>query len=114
MPYLSIQTNQTVEADRKPELLKKTSHTVAEILGKPESYVMIALQDSIPMSFAGNTDPAAYLELKSLGLPESSTASFSQALCNLLQSELAVPPERVYIEFAGPDRHMWGWDSRTF
>lgn len=114
MPYLSIQTNQAINEDKIDALLKKTSHAVAEILGKPESYVMTALQDNTPMSFAGNSDPAAYVQLKSLGLPESSTTDFSQAICSLVSSELGISADRIYIEFSGPDRHMWGWNNKTF
>jgi len=114
MPYLSIQTNQPVDNDKNQALLKKASHTVAEILSKPESYVMVAIQSNTPMSFAGNNEPTAYVELKSLGLPESSTAEFSQAICNLVSSELGISTDRIYIEFSGPDRHMWGWNNKTF
>lgn len=114
MPYLSIQTNQKLNQQDSAEILKKVSQGTAEILGKPESYVMVSLQASVPMCFAGTEDAAAYVQLKSLGLPESSTADFSQALCSLLQSVIAVNPDRIYIEFSGPDRHMWGWNNKTF
>lgn len=114
MPYISIQTNQSIDANKSEELLQKFSHATAEILGKPESYVMVALQTGTAMSFAGNTDPAAYIQLKSLGLPESSTTDFSQAICNLVNTELQISPDRIYIEFSGPDRHMWGWNNNTF
>ncbi|WP_455376329.1 phenylpyruvate tautomerase MIF-related protein, partial [Kaarinaea lacus] len=49
MPYLSIQTNQSLDESKTQQLVKKASHTVAEILGKPESYVMIAVQADTPM-----------------------------------------------------------------
>ena len=114
MPYLQIQTNQSVNAEKSQKLMQNASKTVAEILGKSENYVMVALQDSTQMIFAGNSEPLAYLQLKSLGLPESSTGDFSQALCSLLNKELGIAPERVYIEFTGPDRHMWGWNNKTF
>ena len=114
MPYLSIQTNQSLDESKTQQLVKKASHTVAEILGKPESYVMIAVQTDIPMSFAGSVDPAAYVQLKSLGLPETATADFSQAICSLLSAELNINADRIYIEFSGPERHMWGWNNKTF
>lgn len=114
MPYVSIQTNVTVNEDQTPVLLRKVSAAAAEMLGKPESYVMVALQAPVPMVFGGNDQPLAYLQLKSLGLPESSTPGFSRALCELIQSELDIPAERIYIEFSNPDRHMWGWNSKTF
>ena len=114
MPYLSIQTNQPLNESETQQLTQKASHVVAEILGKPESYVMIAIQAGTPMSFAGTNEPAAYVQLKSLGLPESSTADFSQAICNLVNTELKISTDRIYIEFSGPDRHMWGWNNKTF
>jgi phenylpyruvate tautomerase PptA (4-oxalocrotonate tautomerase family) len=114
MPYLAIQTNQKLGADQTATLLQKSSKTVSDILGKPESYVMVSIQDAVPMLFAGKPDPAAYLQLKSLGLPESSTADFSRALCDVVNQELAVAPERIYIEFSEPERHMWGWNNETF
>lgn len=66
------------------------------------------------MSFGADTAPCAYLELKSLGLPEARTAELSAALCTLVEAQLGVPKARVYIEFASPPRHMFGFDGRTF
>ncbi len=114
MPYLQIQTNRELATDRQRELLTEASRCVAEQLGKPESYVMVSMQDARPMLFAGSDAPLAYLELKSLGLPENKTAEFSKALCELMQAKLGIEPNRVYIEFAGPERHMWGWNEATF
>ncbi len=84
------------------------------MLGKPESYVMVLVQANQSLSFAGSNDPAVYMELKSLGLPQDSTKALSKSLAELVQSELGVPADRVYIEFASPERHLWGWNSSTF
>jgi len=114
MPYLAIQTNQKLGEEHTATLLQKSSQTVSEILGKPENYVMVAIQDTVPMLFAGSPEPTAYLQLKSLGLPANSTTEFSRALCEFIGKELAISPERIYIEFSGPERHMWGWNNKTF
>lgn len=114
MPYLSIHTNVEIDGARQDNLLETASKTVASMLGKPESYVMVEIQESVAMSFGGSREPLAYLQLKSLGLPETSTADFSATLCGLIQAELGIDPGRIYIEFSGPARHMWGWDNRTF
>ena len=113
MPYLKIQTNQAVTPDQAQALISKASNLVASELGKPESYVMVAFPPPVPMLFAGTDEPTAYLELKSIGLPESKTANLSKALCNLM-ADLNISPNRVYIEFADAPRAMWGWDGRTF
>jgi len=114
MPYLKIQTNQTSTPDHAELLLGKASQLVATALGKPEQYVMVALAPPVPMLFAGSNAPTAYLELKSIGLPSSLTRDLSQALCSLIENELAISKERIYIEFADAPRPMWGWNGSTF
>ena len=114
MPLLTITTNISLDHETAQTLCSKASAHVASLLGKPESYVMICLLDGNTMSFAGDSSPCAMLELKSLGLPEQQTAEFSESLCNFLNQQTGIKPERIYIQFSGPDRHMWGWDKRTF
>lgn len=112
MPYLHVHTN--VEVPEADAFLAKCSRTVAEALGKPESYVMVELSTARPMMFAGSTEPLAYMELKSLGMPAHATAELSARLCGFIEQELGISQGRVYIEFSGPERHMWGWDGGTF
>ncbi len=114
MPYLNIQTNVKISESDRPALLKAASRAVSDMLGKPESYVLVHLDSGNNMLFAGTDAPLACLQLKSLGLPENETRAFSHALCALMQSELGIDPARVYIEFSNPERHMWGWNGGTF
>ena len=112
MPVLQITTNITV--DDRAAVLKQASTLVAEMLGKPESYVMISIDTDAGLIFAGNNDPCAHLLLKSLGLPETETGAYSEKLCAFIEQQLGVPPSRTYIEFINPERHMFGWNNGTF
>lgn len=114
MPYLLIKTNITPAADAVPALLRKASQQVARALGKPEDYVMVALEHSCPMLFAGSDAPLAYLELKSIGLPETRTGELSALLARLVHEEMGVNPDRIYIEFADAAGPLWGWNGATF
>jgi phenylpyruvate tautomerase PptA (4-oxalocrotonate tautomerase family) len=114
MPYLKIQTNQHLSEEASKALAARSSAVVAEQLGKPERYVMTAVESNPAMQFAGTDEPLAYLELKSIGLQESMTAAVSQALCSLVSAETGIQPERIYIEFADAPRKMWGWNGGTF
>ena len=114
MPLLRIQTNQSTSPDARQALLSKASELVAEQLGKPEQYVMVTMEPDQSMLFAGSDAPLAFLELKSIGLPESQTADLSNALCGLMQQELNIEQGRVYIEFTDAPRKMWGWNGATF
>jgi phenylpyruvate tautomerase PptA (4-oxalocrotonate tautomerase family) len=114
MPTLRILTNVQVPAEGRAALLARTSRTLAEMLDKPESYVMVVLEDGRDMLFAGSPAATAFLELISLGLPEERTAHYSRTLYNLLEDALGVPAERAYIAFASPPRHLFGWNGDTF
>ena len=112
MPLFKVTTNATI--DDKPGFAEKASLSIANILGKPESYVMVQVEDEACLMFAGHHEACALLELKSLGLPENQTADLSSRLCEFIHQQLNIETTRIYIEFSNPDRHMWGWDKRTF
>ncbi len=114
MPYLQIDTNLELEKAEEQALLAPCSQAVAAALGKPERYVMVNIRSGQSMLFGGSDAPCAYLELKSLGLPQEQNATLSQTLCDLIGGQLPIPAERIYIEFSSPERHMWGWNGATF
>jgi len=114
MPLLKIQTNQLIDADRQNALIRRASQEIANILSKPERYVMVSVEHNPAMLFGGSDAPLAYVELKSIGLPESKSADFSRTLADLLNDELALPADRIYIEFSNAPRAMWGWNGGTF
>ena len=114
MPYLKIQPNLPLTEKAEHSILKSASSLVASELGKPEEFVMIAVQPNTPMMFGGSDDPVAFLELKSIALPGAKTKQLSQALCQLIKEQLGIPMERVYVKFIDVKRGMWGWKGDTF
>ena len=112
MPLLEITTN--IPLANKSVIARSASKLTANILGKPESYVMVKILPEQILMFAGSDEPAAHVKLKSLGLPENLTADFSAEICAFISAELGIKSSRIYIEFASPERHMWGWDGKTF
>lgn len=114
MPYLKIQTNLPLSKKAERAVLRNASQLVAELLEKPESFVMVALQPNTPMVFAGSDEPVAFLELKSIGLPGKRTKDLCEALCKLMEGHLGIPSDRVYVKFIDVKRGMWGWKGDTF
>lgn len=112
MPLFKIQSNKAIE--NADQLILQASKVVAELLNKPEKYVMVSMEINQHMSFGGTMDPLLYCELKSIGLPGDKTSHFSQQLMAFLHRETGIDPERIYIEFADARRNMWGWNSATF
>ncbi len=114
MPYLKITTSQSIDAERKHNLLKAASKMVAAELGKPEQYMMVSAETPVSMMFAGTDQPCAFLELRGIGLPESKAGKLSQLLCGLVESQIGIPQDRVYINFADIKPSLWGWNGETF
>jgi phenylpyruvate tautomerase PptA (4-oxalocrotonate tautomerase family) len=96
-------------------LLKELSATLAQALHKPEAYVMTNLIPRTRMSFGGTFAPACYVELKNIGrFSADDTQKLSADLTGRLTSALGVPENRIYIEFANAEAHLWGWNGHTF
>lgn len=114
MPYLKINTNISLDKESERSLAYKGSTLLSQILSKPESYIMIEVNSDSTVLFAGTDEPTAYLELKSIDLPESATKELSAQLCDYISTELNISANRIYIEFSPATRHLWGWNNSTF
>lgn len=63
-------------------------------------YVMIVLKGSVPISFGGTEQPAAYGELVSIGgLSPDVNKKLSAAIAAILESKLSVPKSRFFLKF---------------
>ena len=66
MPLLKLETNVALSEDCRKTLLPALSKSVAEIIGKPEQYVMVTagLADLL---MSGSSEEAAFVDLRSIG-----------------------------------------------
>jgi phenylpyruvate tautomerase len=114
MPFLKITTS-VPSSREQSKLLANLSQLVADRLGKPESYVMTAIDHPSLMTFGGTTDPTCYVELKNIGrFTAELTERLSAELCERLSSGLGVAKNRIYIEFSDAVGYLWGHDGETF
>lgn len=114
MPLLRITTNQTITSETQAQVLKQLSAEVADILGKPESYVMTAWLPEAAMTFGGQTKPTAYVELDSIGLTAEQAKQLSQTICTAIADHTEIESGAIYIKFCDAPRAFWGWDGGTF
>jgi phenylpyruvate tautomerase PptA (4-oxalocrotonate tautomerase family) len=114
MPYFSVETSKIIDQVGEEALSHKASAFIAELLGKPEGYVMVAIKHSTPMRFGGGLGPTAMVQLHSIGLPEERCAEFSGKICAFIEETLGVAPDRIYIDFRDLKRSMFGWNGKTF
>lgn len=114
MPYLKLNTNVEIDPKQSRQLLSQLSQVMVKETGKPERYVMLELATAKSMLFAGNAEPLAYVECKSIGLTSTQAKSLSAAISRCLNFELSIAVERIYIEFSNCPAEFWGWNGNTF
>lgn len=114
MPLIQVHLN-TAEPGDLTAFQNKLSEVVATGVGKSEEYVMTRVACNEAITFAQSQEPAAYVEVKNIGtMSHEQTASMSESICAAIADHTHVPGDRVYIEFADAQRHLWGWNGRTF
>ena len=116
MPFIHVKTSAPAPDKNKVQvLLKSLSSKLAQHLGKPESYVMTAFESDLAMTFGGTFDPVCFIEIKNIGtMQPSQTKEMSADFCQEIENVLDVSTNRIYLEFADAQRHLWGWNSSTF
>jgi len=110
VPLLNISTNAKIKNEKM--LLEGSSKFISSLTGKPENFVMVKLNHSLSMNFAGTDDLCAFIEIKSIGSLVPSR--MSKPICEFFSNELKVPNERIYIFYQDVDSNQWAWNSRTF
>ncbi|CAM8971514.1 unnamed protein product [Rhodiola kirilowii] len=101
MPCLNISTNVNLESVDTSSILSEATTAVANIIGKPEAYVMVVLKGSVPLAFGGTEQPAAYGELVSIGgLNPSVNKKLSAGIASILETKLSVPKGRFFLKFS--------------
>jgi len=115
MPYVRIETSVPVEPAQATRLTTAISRLCADTLGKPEAYVMVALQAGLPMLLGGQGGPIAFVDLRSIGGLTPRTCQALVAGCSeVLQALLKVAPDRTYVNLTDVKASHWGHDGGTF
>ncbi|MCQ2913847.1 MAG: phenylpyruvate tautomerase MIF-related protein [Alphaproteobacteria bacterium] len=114
MPFLMIKTNLPLEKTVCNALMNYASKVVAETVEKPEAYVMVNVVENQHLIFGAKVTPCVYMEMKSVGLPQSKIPELSATLTKMIEDKLHVPSNRIYIEFSSVPGNMWGFNGSTF
>ncbi|XP_074559042.1 uncharacterized protein LOC141814980 isoform X1 [Curcuma longa] len=100
MPCLNLSTNIRLEDVDTSAVLSEATKIISDIVGKPESYVMVVLKGSIPILFGGTQQPAAYGELVSIGgLDPDVNKKLSAGIADILENNLSIPKSRFFLKF---------------
>ena len=112
MPFIQVNTSSKTIVENDDLLQKDISKMIADLTGKPESYVMTMIQRDTKMTFGGSDEPCCFIKVKSIG--SLSPSLMSKSLCELIASKTNIDTNRIYIEFIDVKASNWGFNSSTF
>ncbi|KAN0127574.1 Tautomerase/MIF [Lactarius tabidus] len=117
MPALTLETNVKVSKSTttRTQFHLSQSQLGAEMLKRPEKYVLISYRYNEFLSFNGSFDPAFQLTVIALdNVTPECTEEYSKTFFAFLNNTLGVPGDRGYILFNDPGRAHVGHEGTTF
>lgn len=113
MPFIDSKITVSVAEDKK-ETIKSELGRMVSILNKPESFLMVGIEDNYTLYMGGNRlDKGAYVSVSLFG--NASSAAYEKMtaeICRLYEEELGIPASQVYVTYHGVND--WGWNGRNF
>ena len=113
MPFIDSKITVKVSPE-KEEAIKAKFGQAIQTLGKGESFLMVGFDDEYDLFFGGEKiEKGAYVAISLLGQasPDAYSA-MSGEVCRILQEELGIPGDRVYVTYR--EVSDWGWNGRNF
>lgn len=114
MPYIKLTTTASVTDEKCASIKAKFGKAIESFQGKNESWLMVAVDDKKRMWFRGDDSAdTAMVDVDLLGsiLPQDSE-KMTVCVCDILESELGISPERIYVKYTG--FKDWGWNRTNF
>ena len=107
MPYIDTHTSAPISEEKKAVLTKKFGRAIELIPGKSEDYLMLHFAGGCAMALGGDTAPSAMCEVTVFGSgAREDYGKVADALTRILQEELDIAPNRVYVKFS--EHPYWG------
>jgi phenylpyruvate tautomerase PptA (4-oxalocrotonate tautomerase family) len=116
MPLIQLDTTFSFpDQNRKQVVAQMLSQLASEVSGRPEQNIMTCIRDNVAMTMSGAAGPCALVTAKVVGgLRKSVNQAFAGKVTQLLQKELNIPQNRIYLTFEVLEPTHWAWEGKTF
>ena len=113
MPFIDSKITLKLTEEKKENIKTQLGKAVS-IINKPESFLMVGIEDSYDLYMAGDKlEKGAYVQVSLFG--QASPASYDKMtakICEIYELELGIPGNNVYVTYHGVND--WGWNGRNF
>src|SRR5512139_2177249 len=116
MPLIQLDTTYSFpDQNRKQAVAEMLSQIASEVSGRPEQHIMTCIRDNAAMTMSGAAGPCALVTARVVGgLRKSVNQAFAGKVTQLLQKELNIPRNRIYLTFEVLEPTHWSWEGKTF
>ena len=113
MPFIDSKITLSVPQEKRDVLKAELGKAVA-ILNKPESFLMVGIEDNYDLYMGGKKlDKGAYVSVSLFGNgTKSAYEAMTSKICDLYERELGIPASKVYVTYHGVSD--WGWNGNNF
>ncbi|MBO5239742.1 MAG: hypothetical protein J6B50_13410 [Lachnospiraceae bacterium] len=113
MPFIDSKITLPVTPEQKENIKSRLGKAVS-IINKPESFLMVGIEDNYDLYMGGNKlEKGAYVSVSLFGNATSSAyEKMTGEICKIYEEELGIPGQAVYVTYHGVND--WGWNGRNF
>lgn len=113
MPFIDSKVTVKLTEEKKNSVKTRLGQAIS-ILHKSENYLMVGFEDEYDLYMSGNRlEKGAYVSVSLFGNASSDDyEKMTGAICDILQDELSIPGDHVYVTYHGVND--WGWNGRNF
>ena len=113
MPFINAKFSTPVSPEKETEIKTALGEAIT-LIGKPERYLMIEIQDNCRLYFGGdNSEPIAFFDVSLLhSAPRASYEKLTKKLCDTAKDIMGVDGSNVYVKFE--ETENWGYDGFMF
>ncbi|MBR2087323.1 MAG: hypothetical protein IJ906_09355 [Oscillospiraceae bacterium] len=112
MPFINVKTIAAVSKEKCDKIKSALGQAITALPGKSENWLMVGIEPECILYFQGSDAPAAMVQVQTYGTNANGTDALTGKICTLLNSELGIPQNRVYVSYFGTAN--WGWNGSNF
>ena len=115
MPFVDAKITVPVTEDQRVAIKSGLGKAIS-VFGKGESWLMVGIDDEYSLWLGGRElEKGAFVSVSLIGdTPDEGCGEFTRRICDLLDRELGIPGDCVYVTYHPMMRTRWGWNGSTF
>lgn len=112
MPFINVKTSAAVSKEKCDAIKSALGQAITALPGKSENWLMVGIEPEQILYFQGSDAPAAMVQVQTFGTPAQGTDALTGKICGILNKELGIAENRVYVSYFGTSN--WGWNGNNF